>query len=118
MRSYNARESHKPLSGFSSSGPTRDGRQKPEISAPGHRVRAAFSKTLTGNISMSGTSMAAPVVTGVVALMLSEARAQGKNLDIAEIRSVLTGTARTNATGWDERYGFGRVDAKAVINKV
>ena len=58
--SYDAREPSKPLSVFSSSGPTRDGRQKPEVSAPGHGVKAAYSKTISGNASMSGTSMAAP----------------------------------------------------------
>ena len=62
--------------------------------------------------------MAAPVVTGVIALMLSEARAKGKDLNANDIRSLLTDNARPKGTGWNERYGFGRVDAKAVIEKV
>ncbi len=67
---------------------------------------------------MSGTSMAAPTVTGVVALILSEARAQGISLDIDQIRTILERTARHNPPrrqGWDPRYGHGRVDAQALV---
>ena len=46
--SYDAHKPGKPLSFFSSAGPTRDGRQKPEISAPGHAVLAAHSRTGPG----------------------------------------------------------------------
>src|SRR5262249_22907978 len=61
-----------PISVFSSAGPTRDGRNKPEISAPGQDVIAARSATDTGVIRMSGTSMAAPAVAGAIAVMLSQ----------------------------------------------
>jgi hypothetical protein len=43
--------------------------------------------------------MAAPVVTGVIALMLSEARAKGKDLNANDIRSLLTDNARPKGTG-------------------
>jgi hypothetical protein len=46
--SYDAHTAGQPLSWFSSAGPTRDGRQKPEISAPGHNVWAANSSTRVG----------------------------------------------------------------------
>ena len=120
--SYDAHKPNQPLSWFSSSGPTRNGREKPEISAPGHGVWAAHSRTGDAAVNKSGTSMAAPAVTGVVALALAEARAAKKNLSITQIRQILFSTVRQgppNAGGnWDPRYGHGRVDASAVVQKV
>jgi len=119
--SYDAHKASLPLSYFSSAGPTRDGRQKPEISAPGHDVLAAHSRTGDGLVRKSGTSMAAPAVSGVIALMLSEANERGFNFDINEIRDIIESTARDNppnSGGWEERYGHGRVDAAAILLKV
>ncbi len=42
----------------------------------------------------SGTSMAAPVVTSVIALMSAEAKARNKDLTIDQIRTILRDTAR------------------------
>lgn len=61
---------------FSSRGPTADGRQKPDLVAPGERVPSAnfafeFSDPY---IEMSGTSMAAPHVSGLLAAFLSQRR--------------------------------------------
>ena len=118
--SYDAHTTGQPLSWFSSAGPTRDGRQKPEISAPGHNVLAANSSTRVGITRMSGTSMAAPAVTGVVALILAEARSLNKKLTIEQIRDLLAKTARSNPPSmpWDDRYGMGRVDASAAVQQV
>jgi subtilisin family serine protease len=118
--SYDAHTSGQPLSYFSSAGPTRDGREKPEISAPGHNVWAANSSTRVGIARMSGTSMTAPAVTGVVALMLAEARSLNKDLTIEQIRDILAKTARLNppSMAWDDRYGVGRVDASVSVQKV
>lgn len=119
--SYDAHKSTIPLSYFSSAGPTRDGRNKPEISAPGHNVLAAHSRTGTRTTKKSGTSMAAPAVTGVVALMLSEAVARGASLTADQIRDLLIGSARRNppsGTAWESRFGNGRVSASASIAKV
>jgi subtilisin family serine protease len=118
--SYDANTSGQPLSWFSSAGPTRDGRQKPEISAPGHNVLAANSSTRTGVTRKSGTSMAAPAVTGVVALILAEARSLNKDLTVEQIRDILSKTARLSPpnTAWNDRYGMGRMDASASVQKV
>lgn len=66
------------ISYFSSRGPTADGRQKPDCVAPGERISSCRhdfpansqdSKKLY--VEMSGTSMAAPHVSGVIAAFLS-----------------------------------------------
>jgi hypothetical protein len=119
--SYDANTASKPLSYFSSAGPTRDGRMKPEISAPGHNVWAAKSRSLTGVKSMSGTSMASPGVAGIVALMFEEAVARGLNLPIDQTIQMLTDTARRSPPGgttWNDRYGHGRVSAAKAIKAV
>lgn len=112
-------EGHKPafpISYFSSAGPTRDGRQKPELSAPGQAVWAAWSRTKTGTTRKSGTSMAAPAVTGLVALIYAEAARKGQKLTVAQLRQKLQqGLVPPPAAGaWDARYGSGRATGKSV----
>jgi len=107
-----------PISETSSSGPTRDGRQKPDLSAPGEIVLAAQSGTLVLRHRQSGTSMAAAAVTGIVALMLAEARALGLSLTADQIRNILIlASHRRPPEGedWDERYGWGRVCAAKAV---
>ena len=116
--SYDAHKPTTPISWFSSAGPTRDGREKPEVSAPGHDVLAAASRTGNGTTRMSGTSMAAPATTGAVALLLAEAKALGQSLTIDEIRDLVLTHARKNPpadAGWDARYGNGRISAAAMV---
>lgn len=116
--SYSAHAAGTPLSVFTSAGPTRDGREKPELSAPGDAVRAASSRTGSGLTRKSGTSMAAPAVTGVVTLMLAEAKARGQDLDADTIRDRVIDTARSDPPpegGWDDRYGNGRVHAAGAV---
>lgn len=119
--SYSAKNNSLAISNFSAAGPTRDCRHKPEISAPGQSVAAAHSRMKSEAKVSSGTSMAAPVITGVIALMLAEAAKRGIKLSIDEIRKLLFSTIRTNppsSEGWDIQYGNGRVDALAAINAV
>lgn len=119
--SYDAHKPSRPLSWFSSAGPTRDGRQKPDLSAPGHDVLAAHSRTKTKVVRKSGTSMGAPAANGVIALMLAEARARGLDLTGEQIREILIAVARRDpppGTKWDDRYGHGRLSASAAIQRV
>lgn len=117
------------ISSFSSIGPSRDGRLKPDISAPGEVIVAAFSSDLTigsggtprSNIilggkhqKMQGTSMATPHVTGVVALMLQ----RNNTLDYNQVYTTLTSTARRDSytgSSSNNTYGFGKVDALASV---
>ncbi|WP_375396925.1 S8 family serine peptidase [uncultured Sphingomonas sp.] len=116
---YDAHKPSFPLSSFSSTGPTRDGRDKPEVSAPGQNVVAARSRTGNGVTRKSGTSMAAPAVTGLVALILAEAAGKGLRMTVTELRERLIKTTLGNPppsapAAWDARYGFGRADGGAI----
>jgi subtilisin family serine protease len=113
--SYQPKPTGRDLSAFTSEGPTRDGRQKPEVSAPGDGILAANALSRNGAVRMSGTSMAAPHVTGLVALVM---QAAGRPLSATEIRQAVIGAARRNpppAGVWNPRYGNGRVDCAAAV---
>jgi subtilisin family serine protease len=69
------------ISFFSSRGPTADGRQKPDLVAPGERILSCRHDRPPGGarvedlyVEMSGTSMAAPHVSGILAAFLSARR--------------------------------------------
>lgn len=102
----------------SSQGPTRDGRYKPEIAAPGTSVVAAngFGDPHEPWIAMTGTSMASPYVAGVVGLML----ARNPDLTAAQCLGILQRTARPLAGAsyeWVNDVGFGRFDAEAALEE-
>ncbi len=67
------------VSYFSSRGPTADGRMKPDLVAPGEKILSASHRTSRKKspqvadlyVAMSGTSMAAPHVSGLLAAYLS-----------------------------------------------
>ncbi|HEY5973098.1 MAG TPA: S8 family peptidase [Pseudoxanthomonas sp.] len=67
------------VSYFSSRGPTADGRHKPDVVAPGEKIISAHYGFKSGDrktwmVEMSGTSMAAPHVSGLIAGFLSVRR--------------------------------------------
>jgi subtilisin family serine protease len=119
---YDATRRDRPATVFSSRGPTADGRQKPEIAAPGYMIRAARSRPRDGwrgNESRlcvkSGTSMAAPWVSGTVALMM---QAAGRPLTVYEIRRALIGSADPHpgpAGRSSSKLGFGYLNTAAAV---
>jgi len=112
--SYDAHRPSHPISYFSSAGPTRDGRNKPEISAPGHEVWAADSTSRNQVVKKSGTSMAAPAVTGLIARIFGQARIHRRKLSIDETRDIIISNLRKIGS-WDARYGHGRIFATAIL---
>ncbi len=57
---------------FSSRGPTNEGLIKPDVVAPGVNINSLSHLEKDGYISMSGTSMATPLISGAVALLLNK----------------------------------------------
>jgi subtilisin family serine protease len=103
----------------SSQGPTRDGRTKPDVAAPGTGIVAAkgFADAADAWLSLSGTSMASPYVTGVVGLML----AIEPRLTAAQIEAILRRTA-TPLPGanfaWANDAGFGVINPVDCLKEV
>jgi hypothetical protein len=118
---YDAGQPTRPATDFSSRGPTADGRQKPELCAPGFRIRAARSMPRGGwpgdgpRLTVkSGTSMAAPWVSGTVALMF---QAAARPLTIHEVRSLLIGSADPLADARSStRLGYGYLNPAAAVD--
>ena len=109
----------------SSRGPTRDNRPKPEIAAPGTDIISSSSLggrpdgqggTFPLRVPMSGTSMSAPHVAGIVALMLQK----NDTLTAEQIQAILIAGANPPAgiQPFDIAWGFGRVDAEKSIQLV
>jgi subtilisin family serine protease len=119
---------------FTSPGPTADGRQKPEISAPGYYLYSSRSVDVVGEFGtigtgsnaptdsthytgLAGTSMATPVVTGAVALVLQANPA----LTNDQIKTHLKTYAHHDGfdpPGWNSRFGFGKLNIAAVLNAI
>jgi len=113
------------LSGFSSLGPTRDGRIKPDIAAPGEYIGSSLAGTIQATRGtnfterdgqhgdITGTSMATPHVAGTAALLL----AINPQLQGPEVRAAITASARsdvfTNGPGPlpNTFYGYGKLRA-------
>jgi len=117
---YNNHDPERRLGRFSSSGPTLDGRLKPDLCAPGVSVLAARSATRDKEnpspplTRMSGTSMASPHVTGTIALMFEAAP---RRLRIEETHNLLLKTAQrvSIADELTDRIGIGFLDAAKAV---
>lgn len=111
----------------SSRGRTRDGRTKPEVAAPGTRIFSSHALggravSPPGNgvhpmrLEMSGTSMSAPHVAGIVALMFEK----NPRITAAQAGKMLIAAAEppVGVQPFDAAWGFGKVDAEAVVGLI
>ncbi len=118
------------LTTLSSRGPTRDGREKPDLVAPGFVIDSSLSGDLDPNLALliartvdpdgthsvvAGTSVAAPHVAGALALVL-----QGEpGLTPEDARRRIRASGRDDAyTGpvWNPAAGWGKLDAAALVD--
>lgn len=78
----------------------------------GFLVHGTASSANTDYILKAGTSMAAPVVAGVAALVISA----NPSLTPDQVKAVLTSSAQTIDGGKNATYGYGLVDAYAATS--
>jgi len=96
--------------------------QYKDISAPGVNILSTFKSG--GYVSISGTSMASPIVAGVVALI----RSVNPGLSVDEVKNILYTTANdvygwrdgwhggfNYPVGWDAYTGYGIVNARNAV---
>lgn len=120
------------LLSFSSRGPTADWRLKPELVAPGHHVTAPLAAdgvcpgsglpSIPGYTAASGTSFAAPQVTGALGLVARWFKKNGwKDPSPAMLKAyVTTGTQRLSGTGTSTQFpyydqGFGALALDPIL---
>lgn len=116
---------------FSGWGPTDDGRLKPEFVAPGDETHGdgGINSTLPGGGygTLVGTSMAAPAVSGVAALLIEDYRRlyHGQTPLPSTLKALLAHTAQDldDDTEWfhpgpDYASGYGRVQARAAVDQL
>ncbi len=114
------------MSGFSSKGPVTwqnvapfndydyspgQGLIRPDIVAPGSDVISLLHSNNTGYTTKSGTSMAAPAVAGIMALMLEK----NPNMLPEEVSQILEETTMSMGEPKSNIHGSGRIDALAAI---
>ena len=104
---------------FSSRGPARDGRVKPDIVAKGV---SQFS-TVPGGFytTMQGTSMSSPVITGMMGLFVEQWRKTfgGQTPDPETLKVLLiAGADDLGNPGPDYTYGFGLANAQASVDLI
>lgn len=119
------------IASFSSNGPLRDGRIKPDLTAPGFGVASTKSANITpapstalivddgAHIMSPGTSFSSPHVSGAVALLLSQS--QWANAGPTAIRARLKQTARIDAfTGAvpNNAFGYGKLNISGAIGSL
>ncbi len=121
------------IASFSSHGPTIDERMKPDLTAPGMNVLSSISSFADDNYffedsvsfngrtygftRFSGTSMSAPMTTGIVALMLEA----NPFLSPSQVKEILRSSTRTDVrtdtipSGGSTIWGMGKANALEAV---
>jgi subtilisin family serine protease len=85
---------------------------KPEVVAPGYRIRTTFPDINTPYTVVTGTSYAAPYVSGAVALL----RQYNPNATVEEIKAALMFSAIDKGSpGEDNTFGWGLINIPAAM---
>jgi subtilisin len=88
-----------------------------EFVAPGVQIYSTYLNNQYAK--MSGTSMATPILSGCICLMLEYAKRRRVNLNQTEIYNILIESARDlGASGFDRFFGHGMVDCDLMIKNV
>ncbi len=109
---------------WSNKGPTGDGRIKPDVMSPGCEARKGWSvwSTLPSNRygSGCGTSMAAPSVSGILALLLEDWRSTHEADPLpSTLKAILIHTASDlENPGPDYSCGYGAIDAREAVDLI
>lgn len=109
------------MSSFSNYGPTDDGRIKPDISAKGVGVYSCNFLTDTTYETLSGTSMAAPAITGLIVLLQQHYNNLNKQfMKASTVRGLICHSADEAGTGAgpDYEYGWGLANGKTAANLI
>jgi hypothetical protein len=119
--SVGATDGNGEIASFSSRGPTKDGRVKPELAAKGQSLISTFPNN--SYAPEQGTSMATPVVTGTMALLTQQWRNTTSNPTARPNPLMLKALALAGAddkglTGPDATYGYGFLNAKASVDLI
>ena len=113
--SVGAVDDNKVVASFSSRGPSScdNADKKPEVMAPGVNIRSSYKGG--GYSYMSGSSMAAPYIAGLVALI----RQHDPEASVAQIKNALINAAiDLGDPGDDNSYGYGFIDATKVLDNL
>ncbi|HEX3020438.1 MAG TPA: S8 family serine peptidase [Chitinispirillaceae bacterium] len=120
---------------FSGTGPTVDGRIKPDITAPGWRIVVAMSRSSQPDLTpviwpdisrksgryaeATGTSASAPVVTGIIALMLEIDASLTPETALQCIwKSAIHDQWTGDITTPINRWGAGKINAEGAVQEV
>ena len=111
------------ITSFSSAGPANDGRIKPDVVANGDGLLSTWdTSTFSGYYSsISGTSMATPVVTGILAQLSEHYRTLNAGADLPPdlAKALLINTSTDlGRFGPDYLYGYGLVDASDAKDQI
>lgn len=107
------------MAGFSSWGPTDDGRIKPDLVANGVALYSTYTSGDAAYTTLSGTSMATPNAAGTALQLLSyhQSLFPGQYLRASTLKALLIHTADDLGTpGPDYANGWGLVNARAAAD--